>query len=56
VNAVKVRVAELLAADNRLPPVLTSAAAIGGEKSAELFEAAYAEHAKRFVTRLRGAQ
>lgn len=56
VNALKVRVAELLAAEGRLPPVLTSAAVAGGEGAAELFEAAYEEHARRFATRLRGAR
>jgi uncharacterized phosphosugar-binding protein len=56
VNALKVRVAELLAAENRLPPVLSSAAVVGSECSAELFEAAYEEHARRFATRLRGAR
>ena len=55
VNALKVRVAELLAAEGRLPPVLTSAAVLGGEGSAEVFDAAYAEHTRRYATRLRGA-
>jgi uncharacterized phosphosugar-binding protein len=56
VNALKVRVAELLAAEGRLPPVLASAGVAGSETSAELFDAAYAEHARRFATRLRGAE
>ena len=56
VNAVKVRVAELLAAEGRLPPVLSSVAVAGSERSAELFDAAYGEHARRFATRLRGAR
>ncbi len=56
VNALKVRVAELLAAEGRLPPVLTSAAVLGGEESARLFDEAYREHARRAATRLRGAR
>jgi hypothetical protein len=56
VNTLKVRVAELLAAEGRLPPVLASAGVAGSETSAELFDAAYAEHARRFATRLRGAE
>jgi uncharacterized phosphosugar-binding protein len=56
VNVLKVRVAELLAAEGRLPPVLASAGVAGSETSAELFDAAYAEHARRFATRLRGAE
>jgi uncharacterized phosphosugar-binding protein len=56
VNAVKVRTAELLAARGSLPPVLTSAAVVGERGSARLFDAAYAEHAKRLAPRLRGAR
>ena len=38
-----------------LPPVLTSAAIVGAERSAELFEAAYREHARRVARTLAGA-
>ena len=55
VNSVKVRTAELLAERGALPPVLTSAAIVGAEESARLFDAAYAEHARRAAQVLRGA-
>jgi uncharacterized phosphosugar-binding protein len=54
-NAVKVRTAELLLERDALPPVLTSAAVVGDEESARLFDAAYAEHARRAAGVLRGA-
>lgn len=54
VNAVKVRTAELLAARDALPPVLTSASVVGVEESARLFDAAYAEHARRLAKALGG--
>lgn len=52
-NAVKVRTAELLAERGELPPVLTSSALVGKDRSQELFDAAYAEHARRLVEVLR---
>jgi uncharacterized phosphosugar-binding protein len=55
VNAVKVRTAELLVARGAMPPVLTSAAVVGERESARLFDAAYAEHARRAARALRGA-
>jgi uncharacterized phosphosugar-binding protein len=55
VNAVKVRTAELLLERDSLPPVLTSAALVGEDESARLFDAAYAEHARRLARALRGA-
>ena len=55
VNEVKVRTAELLVARGAMPPVLTSAAVVGGEESKRLFDAAYAEHARRVAGVLRGA-
>jgi uncharacterized phosphosugar-binding protein len=54
-NALKVRVAELLAAEGNLPPVLTSSTVVGAEESRRLFDAAYAEHARRVAHVLRGA-
>ena len=39
--------AALLAARGALPPVLTGSAVVGSERSAELFDAAYAEHSRR---------
>ena len=55
VNAVKVRTAELLLERGALPPVLTSPALVGAEESQRLFDAAYAEHARRAARVLRGA-
>ena len=46
-DAIKVRTAELLLAMGRLPPVITSVAEVGRQRSDELFEAAYREHARR---------
>jgi uncharacterized phosphosugar-binding protein len=52
-NAVKVRTAELLAERGALPPVLAAASVVGTEESARLFDAAYAEHARRYSGVLR---
>jgi uncharacterized phosphosugar-binding protein len=52
-NEIKTRTAALLAARGALPPVLTSAAVVGAERSAALFDAAYAEHARRARRALR---
>jgi uncharacterized protein (UPF0212 family) len=38
-----------------MPPVLTSAALVGQEASTQMFDAAYAEHARRYARSLRGA-
>src|SRR2546429_7717758 len=46
-DAIKVRTAELLLAQGKLPPVITSVAEVGRRRSDELFEAAYREHARR---------
>jgi uncharacterized phosphosugar-binding protein len=51
VNAIKAEVAARLTAAGSPPPVLTAGALVGREKSTELFEAAYDEHARR-VARL----
>ncbi len=52
-NAVKVRTAELLAERGELPPVITAASLVGADESRRLFDAAYAEHARRYVEVLR---
>ena len=52
-NAVKVRTAELLAERGVLPPVLAAASVVGAEESRRLFDAAYAEHARRYAEVLR---
>lgn len=46
-DAIKVRTAELLVAAGKMTPVITSAAEVGRERSQELFDAAYGEHARR---------
>ncbi|TMF77785.1 MAG: SIS domain-containing protein [Chloroflexi bacterium] len=46
-DAIKVRTAELLLANGKLPPVITSVAEVGRLRSNELFEAAYRDHARR---------
>jgi uncharacterized phosphosugar-binding protein len=55
-NEIKSRTAALLADRGALPPVLTSAAVVGPERSEHLFDAAYAEHARRVSRVLRGAE
>ena len=52
VNAVKVRTAELLLERGALPPVLSSASVVGTDESKRLFDAAYAEHARRLAKAL----
>jgi uncharacterized phosphosugar-binding protein len=52
-NALKCRVAELLAAAGKPPLVLTSSLVAGAEKSARLFDAAYDDHARRVRGALR---
>lgn len=49
VNEIKVRVAELLLAEARMTPVLTSATLVGEEESRRLFQTAYEEHARRLA-------
>jgi uncharacterized phosphosugar-binding protein len=46
-NEIKVRTAARLLERGALPPVLTSASVVGAEESRRLFDAAYAEHARR---------
>ena len=54
-NEIKAQTAMLLAERGALPPVLTSAALVGPEAAEELFDAAYAEHARRLSRVLRGS-
>lgn len=54
-NELKVRTAAALAERGALPPVITSPALVGAGRSAELFDGAYAEHARRLARVLRGA-
>ena len=53
VNAIKSRTAELLVEAGQAPTVITSAQLVGAERSNELFEAAYLEHARRSASVLR---
>jgi uncharacterized phosphosugar-binding protein len=53
VNELKVRVAQRLHDAGRLPPVLASAAVVGAQRSQELFDGAYDEHARRSAAVLR---
>jgi uncharacterized phosphosugar-binding protein len=54
VNEIKVRTARRLLELGRMPPVLTSPALVGGQRSTELFEAAYGEYARRAARALGG--
>jgi uncharacterized phosphosugar-binding protein len=54
-NEIKSQTAMLLAERDAMPPVLTSSALVGRKRSAQLFDAAYAEHARRVTRVLRGA-
>jgi uncharacterized phosphosugar-binding protein len=55
-NEVKVRTAARLVERGAMPPVLTSPAVVGAEESRRLFDAAYAEHARRAARVLEGAR
>jgi uncharacterized phosphosugar-binding protein len=48
-NELKVRTAALLHERGALPPVLTSPVLVGREESGRLFDAAYADHARRLA-------
>jgi uncharacterized phosphosugar-binding protein len=49
VNELKVRTAALLVERGTMPPVLTSAALVGRDESARLFDEAYADYARRLA-------
>jgi uncharacterized phosphosugar-binding protein len=49
VNSIKVRTAELLTERGAMPPVLTRASVVGADRSQNLFEEAYREHARRIA-------
>jgi uncharacterized phosphosugar-binding protein len=55
-NEVKVRTADKLVERGSMPPVLTSPAVVGADESRRLFDAAYAEHARRAARVLEGAR
>jgi uncharacterized phosphosugar-binding protein len=47
VNSLKVRIAQLLVERGAMPPVITRSTVVGKERSRELFDEAYREHARR---------
>jgi uncharacterized phosphosugar-binding protein len=49
VNSIKVRTAQLLTERGVMPPVLARASVVGADRSRDLFEAAYREHARRLA-------
>jgi uncharacterized phosphosugar-binding protein len=49
VNSIKVRTAQLLTERGAMPPVLTRGSVVGAERSRDLFDAAYREHARRLA-------
>jgi uncharacterized phosphosugar-binding protein len=53
-NSIKVRTAQLLAERGALPPTITRASVVGAERSRALFDAAYAEHARRIARLIAG--
>ncbi len=53
-NSIKVRTAQLLAERGALPPTITRASVVGAERSRELFDAAYEEHARRIARLIAG--
>lgn len=55
INEIKVRTAELLLAHGLRPPVITAAAVVGPERSGELFDEAYHQHARRLAMALSGS-
>ena len=56
VNEIKVQTAQLLVERGVMPPVLTSASVVGAARSAELFDSAYREHARRAAAVLAGGE
>jgi uncharacterized phosphosugar-binding protein len=49
VNSIKVRTAQLLTEQGVMPPVLTRGSVVGADRSRDLFDAAYREHARRLA-------
>ncbi len=52
VNSIKVRTAQLLVERGAMPPVITRASVVGADRSRDLFERAYQEHARRIARTL----
>ena len=55
-NELKAQTAALLVERGAMPPVLTSAVLVGRERSDQVFDEAYADHARRIAGVLRGAR
>ena len=51
-NEIKVQTAALLQQRNAMPAVLTAAAVVGAERSRQLFDTAYSDHATRLAQTL----
>ena len=49
VNEIKVQTAELLTARGAMPAVITAASVVGEERSRDLFDQAYDDHARRYA-------
>ena len=49
VNSIKVRTAQLLVERGAMPPVITRASVVGADRSRQLFDDAYREHARRIA-------
>ena len=49
VNAIKVRTAQLLVEQGAMPSVITRASVVGADRSRDLFDDAYREHARRIA-------
>ena len=54
VNSIKVRTAQLLVERGAMPSVITRASVVGAERSRELFDDAYREHARRIARAIGG--
>jgi uncharacterized phosphosugar-binding protein len=54
VNSIKVRTAQLLVERGAMPPVITRASVVGADRSRELFDDAYREHARRIARAITG--
>ena len=48
-NSIKVRTAQLLVGRGAMPPVVTRASVVGADRSRQLFDDAYREHARRIA-------
>jgi hypothetical protein len=54
VNSIKVAVASMLSDQGSLPPVITGSQLVGAHAGSDLFDAAYADHARRLAQILVG--